>query len=236
MTAQGVTIADTPGGPAKAAETKRIASVTIGDHGAVAGDVTVKFSGLEALHWRQLALLEDAGDLEKDFNEYLESELPDGVQGKLEGFDGKGAYESELTAHVKLCGVLGAATGKRLILPAMLFETRDKHQFAQDDERPVPIDLHYATVVQDEVTFHLPAGMNIDALPTDPGVDWAGGIKLAIEVTRGAGSVTVKRTFVRSTAMMDATLYSGLRFVYQRISRADQQQIVLSRAGDVPGN
>jgi hypothetical protein len=54
-----------------------------------------------------------------------------------------------------------------------------------------------------------------------------------IEATPAAGSVTVKRTFVRSTAMLDSSLYSALRFVYQRISRADQQQIVLSRAGDV---
>jgi hypothetical protein len=178
-------------------------------------------------------MVEDAGELAKDFNQYMENSLPDGAKGKFEGFDGLTEYEPELTAHVTLSGAVGSTTEKRLILPGLFFEVHGKLLFAEDGERQVPVDLHYATVEQDEVTYRLPSGMNLDTLPTDPGVDWAGGIKLVIEATPAAGSVTVKRTFVRSTAMLDSSLYSALRFVYQRISRADQQQIVLSRAGDV---
>ena len=233
MTDKGVTIAETPNGPAKAAGVRRNANVTIDDHGAIAGDVTLKISGMEDLNWRLQAKVEDAGELAKDFNQYMENSLPDGAKGKFEGFDGLTEYEPELTAHVTLSGAVGSTTEKRLILPGLFFEVHGKLLFAEDGERQVPVDLHYATVEQDEVTYRLPSGMNLDTLPTDPGVDWAGGIKLVIEATPAAGSVTVKRTFVRSTAMLDSSLYSALRFVYQRISRADQQQIVLSRAGDV---
>lgn len=236
MTDKGVTIAETPAGPAKAAGVRRNAVVAVDEQGAVSGKATLMFSGLEAMGWRQLALEEDAGELARDFSEYLESSLPDGVKGRFEGFDGLMEYEADLTARVTLSGVLGAATGKRLILPGMFFEAHGKRPLAEDEAREVPVDLHYATLEQDEVTYRIPPGMNLDSLPTDPGVDWAGGIKLAIEATPAAGSVTVKRTFVRSAAMLDPSLYSALRFVYQRISRADQQQVVLSKAGELAGN
>jgi len=123
-----------------------------------------------------------------------------------------------------------------LILPGLFFESHDRHPFADEGAREVPVDLHYATMEQDDVTYRLPAGMKLESLPTDPGVEWAGGVKLAIQATRGDGSVTVTRSFERSAAMLDVSLYNALRFVYRRIARADQQQIVLSRAEEVSSN
>jgi hypothetical protein len=236
MTDTGVVIGETPAGPPKAAGVQRIANVSIDENGAITGGVTVKLSGQEALYWRQLALLEEQGALATDFDEYLGASLPDGVKGKLDGFDGLTESESDLTARVTLSGVLGSPTGKRLILPGLFFEAKGKHPFVEDDSREVPVDLHYATVEQDEVTYRLPSGMSLDTLPTDPGVDWAGGISLTIQVTPAHGSVTVKRTFVRTTSMLDPSMYNTLRYIYQRISRADQQQIVLSRGAEVSTN
>jgi hypothetical protein len=236
MTDKGVTIAGTPGGPAKGAGVERKATLTIDDHGNVSGTATLKFIGQEALGLRELATLEDEGELAKDFDNYFGATLPDGVKGKLEGFDGLTDYEGALTARVTVSGVLGTATEKRLILPGMFFEAHGNHPFAEDDAREVPVDLHYATMEQDEVTYRLPAGMRVDTLPTDPAVEWAGGIKLGIEVTPEDGSVKVKRTFVRNSSMLDPSVYNALRFIYQRISRADQQQIVLSRATEMSAN
>ena len=78
--------------------------------------------------------------------------------------------------------------------------------------------------------------MSLDTLPTDPAVDWAAGIALTIQATPARGSVTVKRTFVRATSMLDPSMYNTLRYIYQRISRADQQEMVLSRGGVVSAN
>jgi len=236
MTEKGVAFAETPAGPAKAAGIQRNASVTIDDHGVVDGLATMKLSGQEALYWRQLALVEDSSELAKDFSEYIAASLPDGVKGKFEGFEGLAEYESDLTAKVTLSGVLGSQTGKRLILPALFFEAKGKHPFVEEDAREVPVDLHYATMEQDEVTYLLPAGMSLDTLPTDPAVDWAAGIALTIQATPARGSVTVKRTFVRATSMLDPSMYNTLRYIYQRISSADQQEMVLSRGGEVSAN
>jgi hypothetical protein len=96
--------------------------------------------------------------------------------------------------------------------------------------------MHYATMEQDEVTYHIPPGVSLDGLPQEANIEWTGRIGLSINATSANGAVTVKRTFVRTSALVDPSLYSSLRNIYQRISSADQQQIVLSHAADSSAN
>jgi hypothetical protein len=236
LTAKGVTIEATPAGPPKAAGIKRTADVAIDDHGAVTGTGRFVLSGQEALYWRQLALLEDSSELSKDLADYVASTLPDGVSGTINGFEGLTDYESDLTANLKFSGVLGSSTEKRVIVPGLFFEARGKHPFVEEESREVPVDMHYATMEQDDVTYHLPPGVKLDNLPQERNIEWTGRIGLSINVTSASNAVTVKRAFVRTSALIDPSLYSSLRNIYQRISAADQQQIVLSRAADTGAN
>jgi hypothetical protein len=236
LTAKGVTIEATPAGPPKAAGIKRTADAAIDDHGALIGIGRFVLSGQEALYWRQLALLEDSAELSKDFADYVAANLPDGVAGAFNGFEGLTDYESNLTANLKFSGVLGSSTGKRLIVPGLFFEARGKHPFVEEDSRQVPVDMHYATMEQDEVTYHLPPGVKLDSLPQERKIEWTGRIDLSMNAMSANDAVTVKRTFVRTSALVDPSLYSSLRNMYQRISSADQQQIVLSRAADAGAN
>ena len=236
LTAKGVTIEATPAGPPKAAGIKRTADAAIDDHGALIGTGRFVLSGQEALYWRQLALLEDSAELSKDFADYVAANLPDGVAGAFNGFEGLTDYESNLTANLKFSGVLGSSTGKRLIVPGLFFEARGKHPFVEEDSRQVPVDMHYATMEQDEVTYHLPPGVKLDSLPQERKIEWTGRIDLSMNAMSANDAVTVKRTFVRTSALVDPSLYSSLRNMYQRISSADQQQIVLSRAADAGAN
>jgi hypothetical protein len=236
LSAKGVTIEETPAGPPKAAGIKRIADVAIDDHGTLTGTGRFVLGGQEALYWRQLALLEDAAELAKDLTDYVAASSPDGVKAELTGFEGLTDYESDLTANLKFSGVLGSSTGKRLIVPGLFFEARGKHPFIEEDSRQVPVDMHYATMEQDEVTYHIPPGVSLDGLPQEANIEWTGRIGLSINATSANGAVTVKRTFVRTSALVDPSLYSSLRNIYQRISSADQQQIVLSHAADSSAN
>jgi hypothetical protein len=88
----------------------------------------------------------------------------------------------------------------------------------------------------DEVTYHLPSGMNLDSLPNDPQIEWTSRIKLSMKFTPTNRAVTVKRTFVRTSALLDPSLYSTLRYIYQRMAVADQQQIVMSRTTETSAN
>jgi hypothetical protein len=226
---KGVSLEETPAGPPKAAAVKRFAQVTIDDKGAITGTGRIVLGGQEALHWRQLALLEEGDALARDFNDYLAQSLPVGVTGSLDGFDDVAAYDSDLTGRIRLSGSLGSTTAKRLIVPAFLFEARGKHPFVEDEEREVPVDLHYATMEEDEVVYHLSPAAKLNSLPRDEDYEWAGRIGFSTRFKQADGGVTVKRTFIRTAAVIDPSLYSNLRYSYKRVSNADQQQLVFDR-------
>jgi hypothetical protein len=226
----GASIEDTPAGPPKAAGIQRTADVAIDDHGAASGKGRFVLSGQEALYWRQLALEEDAGTLAKDFTQYVGASLPDGLNADLEALDGLADYDGDLTGRIKLSGALGSSTGKRMIVPGFLFEARGKHPFTEEKSREVAVDLHYATMEEDEVTYHFPAGATLDDFPQDSDLDWKGRIGLSVRATPSEGALTMKRSLVRTSALLDASLYGNLRTMYMRISAVDQQQILLNRA------
>jgi len=48
------------------------------------------------------------------------------------------------------------------------------------------------------------------------------------------GAIHVSRTFVRNFAILDAGNYSNLRYFYQQVAAADQQQLVLTNANATP--
>jgi hypothetical protein len=236
LSSDGASIEETPAGPPKAAVIRRIADITLDEMAAVTGPGRFVLGGQEALNWRQLALLETKDELAKNFNDYLSGSLPEGVKGELTGFDGLDDYESDLTAHIMISGSLGALTAKRVILPAFLFEARGKHPFLEDDTREVPVDLHYATMEQDEVTYHLSPTMKITSMPHGDSVEWASRIGFTFGLKEHDGAIVATRSFIRTSAVLDSSLYSTLRYVYQKISAADQQQIVLDRAGQTASN
>jgi len=225
----GASIEETPAGPPKAAVVQRIADITLDEKAEITGTGRIVLSGQEALYWRQLALLEVMDELAKDFNDYLTRSLPEGVKGKLERFDGLDDYDANLTARITLSGNLGALTAKRAILPAFLFEARGGQPFLEDLTREVPVDLHYATMEEDEITYHFLPAIQVASIPRGEAVNWADRIVFNSSVTQSGAAITAKRTFVRNSAVLASTLYSTLRYVYQKISSADQQQIVLNR-------
>ncbi len=223
---KGVSIEETPAGPAKAASVQRAGEVSIDAQGAVTGTARFVFGGLEALEWRQLALLEAKGELAKDFRDYLDESLPDGVKGELDHFEGLEDFEGALTAHIKLTGTLGSTTARRVIVPAFFFEARGKHPFVDEVSRQVPVDLHYATLEQDDVTYRLPSGMKIASLPRNDDIAWAGRVGLTVAVKEADGAVNVEAHVcargrdVRSVALWESSVH--LQEDFERRPAADR--------------
>jgi len=237
LTDKGTVIETTPEGPAKAASIERFGDLTLDEQGKIAGTVRLTMTGPEALYWRQISLFKEAKDVSKEFNDWLNESLPDGVQAELDRFQGLDSAESELVAFAKVTGTLGTGTAKRLILPGVFFEARAKHPFVEAAQRVTPIDLHYAIAERDEVTYHLPANFTLSSKPVPADVDWTGHASMHTRFVQKENDLVATRSFVRSSVVLEASEYSGLRSIYQRIASADQQQIVLARPGtDAKGN
>lgn len=229
MSDKGVNIEETPAEKPDAISVERSADIRVSADGNAEGTGTITMRRNEALYWRQVALLDGEAGLKKEFVEDLESHLPAGVSVDVERFDGLDDCTADLAAKIKIAGTVGAATGKRVIVPAYLFEWRGKHPFVEQKTRAVPVDLHYATMENDQVVYHLPAGMKADTLPRTDDMMWTNYLDLAVKSSVEGDAVRVERKFVRNAPTYDAALYSTVRYMYSRFAHADQDQIVLTK-------
>jgi len=137
---------------------------------------------------------------------------------------------------VKVSGNMGTATGKRVFLPGIFFESRAKHPFVAEEKRLTAVDMEYADTVQDEVTYHLPDLFAVESAPPDLSIPWPGHAAFKVKSVENKSDVTVQRTFVRAFALLEPKDYSALRDFYQKVATADQQQLVLKVGPAAGGN
>ena len=230
LNAKGASLAETPPATFKQAGLTRVADITFDNSGNLTGSVRFVLSGSEALHWRQRSLENDADEVKKQFNESIRDSIPDGVSADFDHFLSLDDYNSNLVAVVKVSGNMGAATGKRLFLPGLFFESRSKHPFVAVDNRLIPVDLHYPKIEQDEVTYHLPQGVNVESLPHATNLSWPEHALMKIVTSADGNTVTISRALVYNYTALDPKEYGGLHDFYQKIATADQQQMVLTHA------
>ena len=209
---------------------KRSGELTVDAQGGVTGTLQIVMTGQEALSWRQWALEVDAAQLKKDFDSGLDKIVPEGVEAHVDHFLGLDDPDSLLMAVVKVTGTLGTATAKRMILPGFFFETRESEPFVNEETRLEPIDMHYAEQVTEQLTYDLPVGISVEGAPQDTRVSWEGHAVYIVKAKSDAGQLTVARVLARAFDVAKPLEYNDLRGFYQKVSAADQGQIVLSVA------
>jgi hypothetical protein len=230
LSANGPGAGTTPATPYNKSVTTRTADLTLDADGNVKGTVRFIMSGEDALHWRQIALRNDTEEVKKQFNDAMRQYIPDGVQADFDHFLALDDYNSNLIGVVKVSGGMGAATGKRFFLPGLFFESRAKHPFVAQEKRTTDVDVHYAKMEQDEVTYHLPEGFTVESMPQTASLMWAGSAQLKIHTDVSGNSVEVARVLAYNYTLLGPKDYSDLRGFYQKVATADQQQLVLTRA------
>jgi hypothetical protein len=233
---KGATIATTPAGAYKSAVTQRVGDLTLEPDASIKGTIRIVMAGPEALHWRQLALQNDFGEVKKRFNEEIRGEIPDGIQAEFDHFLGLDDPEVNLIAYVKISGNMGTATGKRLFLPGLFFQSRSAHPFIKQDTRTTPIDVHYARMSTDDVTYHLPSAFTVESSPQTTDVDWPNNALFRIRTAANPNQVEVARSLAYAYTYLKPKDYGDLRNFYLKVASADQQQIVLTRVPAAKGN
>jgi hypothetical protein len=236
LTENGATIATTPAGMLTASAEQRVAELEIDEKGNLKGVARFSMTGSLALHWRQTALENDPEEVRKQFNESIHDEVPEGIQADFDHFLALDDPNAKLIGVVKLSGNIGAATGKRMFLPGLFFESHAHHPFVAQDVRLTPVDVEYPKTVQDAVTYHLPSGFSVETVPPLTNITWASNAQLKIVSVAAADFVEVKRALAYNFTFVDPENYSDLHAFYQKVAAADQQQIVLTRTKTEKGN
>ncbi|HEY9128143.1 MAG TPA: DUF3857 domain-containing protein [Acidobacteriaceae bacterium] len=233
---KGASFVQIPGNVYKEASTLRVADITIDKDGALTGIARISMTGQAAVRWRHATLENDEDEVKKEFNEYCKGIVPDGVTADFDHFLGLEDYHSQLMGIVKLSGNLGTTTGKRVFLPGVFFESHAKHPFVEDAKRETPVDMHYANLIQDDVTYHLPDGYAVESLPANSTVPLTTKAAFQLKGSADKNRVEVVRTLLLGFTVLPANEYGPLRDFYQKVSAADQQQLVLTVAKTNAGN
>ena len=225
----GTALVAAPGASYKDAHVTRIADLTMDDHGRVDGTVTMTLTGDPALHWRQVALRGDETSLKSDLRHDLEQKLPGGMEVEVKQVENVTDYTKPLAVKYTVKGGVGTVTGKRLLVPADLFVTNEKPRFPQP-QREVPVDLHYASYMQDAIRFKLPEGITVESVP-DPEKGTMSQLAAFETFSKKSGnSVTLFRNVSIGSPVFYSKEYPDLRAFYTKLETRDQDTLVLSRA------
>jgi hypothetical protein len=210
-------------------KTLRIGDVTLDEHGALTGNLRFVMTGQAALYWRQKAITNDETEVKKQFDKSLESIVPDGVEAHIDHFLGLDDPDVNLVAFVNAKGSIGAATSKRLMLPAFFFETRGLQPFVAQEKRTQPVDIHYGDIVAGQVTYHLPDGFTVEGAPQDNKIAWPQHAILTLKSVSAPGQITIVHSIARNFTLAKPEEYQDLRGFYQKVAAADQAQLVLAK-------
>jgi hypothetical protein len=208
----------------------RVGSLNISAQGTVSGTLKVGFIGQPALQLRQLALRAGVNAAKEQVDKILAAQVPAGIEAHVDHIAFLDDSSKQLVAVVPVTGSLGTRTGNRLILPRLFFESREANPFPASEARTLPVDMHYASQEQEQITYVYPSGYSLEGKPEDAAMKWEDNAAYQLKSKTAATSITSARILARGFTFLDAKDYSPLHDFYQKIVVADQQQLVLTPA------
>ena len=210
-------------------QTARVANLTIDQNAAVTGTIEMRYTGSPALHWRQRALTGDATSLEQEIRTSVEQMVPHGLEVKVGSINQLDAYDQPLIVKLEVKGTLGSVTGKRLLLPANIFEVNSKPAFP-DAKREIPIYFEYPQTKQDAIRINFPATLTVESLPPADKSNFEKFALYNMTTESTTTSFTVRRIYVMAEIFYKTNEYAGLRDFYSKFENKDQESVVLTTA------
>jgi hypothetical protein len=208
----------------------RIGSLNVSPQGLVSGTLKVAFIGQDALRLRQIAIVNGPDAARDQVERMLASQAPSGVEPKVDHLVNLTDPNKQLLAIVPVSGTLATPAGNRLVLPRNFFRTGETNPYPSDDARLSPIDVHYPVQEQDQITYVLPSGFNLEGKPDEALVKFPSGAAYEMKAKSEGTSISNTRVLARGFTLLDARDYTPLRDFYQKVVSADQQQLVLTPA------
>jgi hypothetical protein len=209
--------------------TQRIADLTIDQQSAVTGSISMTYFGSPALGWRQRSLTGDAASLERELRTSVERLIPSGMEVKVASINDLEDYEKPLVVKFDVKGRLGSSTGKRLLIPADIFEANSKPAFPHE-KRELPVYFQYAHTNQDAVRVRFPPTFTLESIPSTEKftLEKTAAYTLGSEST--PNSYTIRRNYSLGEVIFVPKQYPDLRSFFSKFETKDQETVVLTTA------
>lgn len=168
----------------------------------------------------------------------IEENLPNNVVEALEkkfGVDktqiavtNKDLSEAPITISASIhLSNLAQFIGNEIILPSLLFETREEHPFSLE-ERKYPV--HFIAPQSEEIIFEiqLPEGFRISHLPKEYRIRARGGFMYEYQPNFTDNTIMIRAFQEATQTQVEPGNYSHLRSFHDRIVRAHGEKILIS--------
>lgn len=240
----GSVIAETPAMSYKDSQTDRIADLTMDEHGEASGVVILKFRGAPALHWRQARLRGDDTSLNHELETALEEMLPGGMEVHVKSVEQLEDYEQPLIVTYNVKGGIATATGKRMMLPADIFEFTAKPAFSHAT-REQAIYFPYTYSQLDAVRIKFPTGFSIESVPAAETIPFKLKEKDGKEMTFAVyalksestgNSITIRRNLLMAELLFFKEQYPDLHSFFTKFEARDHEPTVLKLAPQSASN
>lgn len=218
-----------------ASQIVRKADLNLTSEGSLEGNLTVTFTGLEALWRRVEERNEDEAHRKKILEDYVKESIPVGVEVELTNTPEWTSSAPALVAEysLKVPGWVSGA-GKRALFPVALFCGPEKHMY-EHSTRVHPLYFHFEFEKTDEVRVQLPLGWQVSSLPQAQTTD-AKVIAYTIKAENEKGALHLERHLMCKLTLLEQKYYAALRNFYQNVRTGDEQQIVLQPGATAASN
>ncbi len=225
-----IVLAVTPVANYKDAVSKRIGQITLSDDGSARGKVGITWTGEDALVHRLRALKTDDAGRKKELEEELKALLPPGASVELDNASGWEDGEAQLMANFSIeIPSYASSTGKHLVVPTNLFQTRERHPFAHG-ERKQPVYFRFPFYRMDDTQITLPAAFSIESMAQDGDPIKTAYSLYKVKHSTTGNTVTISRDFAMADILFQPKEYPELRKFYNDVSARDSEPLVLSAA------
>ena len=234
-TKTGGEVVSVPPSPPSQATTVRSAELGIDSDGEATGRLVVDYTGHLAAAHREESREEDEAGRRKSIGEEIQGWLPAGSSFEVTAIANWENKDVPLRVEgtVRVSN-LGTAAGRRMLVPASLFQTRQAAAF-HAEKRLYAVYFHCPYEEIDDVKLHVPAEYRIESVPpakqVKPGV-----VSYEISAAQQGNVVEVKRLLVLDGLAFPANLYPTLRNFFNVVKTDDDAQIVLQNSESAKNN
>lgn len=205
---------------------ERSVNASLGSAGELKGQIKIQYQGGEALERRLTALETDDAGRKKMLEDELKESLPSGATVKLIEAQGWESSQDPLTASFDFeIPAYASLAGKRLLIPAYLFQTRQIATFKQSQRR-FPVYFPYAFAELDRIAILIPDGYSAESVPQqqDAGLPYA---RYQIHSQMSASQLVTQRSLLFNGIFFPLERYPELRGFFNKVEAGDEQQAVV---------
>jgi len=205
---------------------ERVGKMKLTNTGDLEGELTITYTGLEAMYHRLEERHADDVERKKFLEERVKSQIEAGTEVDLTNKPDWSSSETPLVAqfNLKIPGWVSSA-GSRAVMPAAIFTAAEKGTF-EHANRVHPIYFEYPHEKADDITVELPPGWQVGSVPKEQ--DQNGNVvRYILKVENNAGTLRLTRKLTIDVLMLEPKYYAALRNFFQAVRTGDAEQIVL---------